>query len=151
MFVSAESDEIIVQDCFNMPEDGKGLLSSNAPFLFFSSIPAERAAASNSSTNNLSDDSSAVSLSQAPVLLAKVMRDFVGMENVDSATRDAMLNFSYYLSIGNMDEAYKAVKLIQSSNVWENMASMCVKTRFYFFFYNLMELLNCLFFLDDSM
>ena len=28
-----------------------------------------------------------------------------------------------------MDEAYKAVKLIQSAHVWENMAQMCVKTR----------------------
>ena len=40
-----------------------------------------------------------------------------------------MLNFSFYLAIGNMDEAYKAVKLIQNPNVWENMAHMCVKTR----------------------
>ena len=71
------------------------------------------------------------------------MRDFIGMETVDDNTRDAILNFSYYLSIGintpkchqliwllgNMDEAYKAVKLIQNPNVWENMAHMCVKTK----------------------
>jgi intraflagellar transport protein 140 len=57
------------------------------------------------------------------------MRDFIGMENIDDTTKEAILNFSYYLSTGNMDEAYKAVKLIQSANVWENMAHMCVKTR----------------------
>jgi hypothetical protein len=35
------------------------------------------------------------------------MRDFVGMEHADQLTREAMMNFSYYLTVGNMDEAYK--------------------------------------------
>lgn len=39
------------------------------------------------------------------------------------------MNFGYYLSIGNMDEAYKSVKLVQNPRVWENMAQMCVKTK----------------------
>lgn len=51
------------------------------------------------------------------------------MEGVDEKVTEAVLNFSYFLSIGNMDEAYKAVKLIKSVNVWENMAQMCVKTK----------------------
>lgn len=41
------------------------------------------------------------------------MRDFVGLEKSDKQTREAMLNFSYYLTIGNMDEAFKAIKLIK--------------------------------------
>ena len=41
------------------------------------------------------------------------MRDFVGLENTEKTTRDAMMNFSYYLTIGNMDEAFKAIKLIK--------------------------------------
>jgi intraflagellar transport protein 140 len=57
------------------------------------------------------------------------MRDFVGMESIDETTKDAVLNFSYYLAIGNMDEAYRSVKTIESKNVWENMATMCIKTR----------------------
>ena len=62
-------------------------------------------------------------------LLTSSLRDFVGMGIVDETSRSALLNFSYFLTIGNMDEAYKAVKLIKSSTVWENMARMCVKTR----------------------
>jgi|EP01047_Picozoa_sp_COSAG01_P029814 intraflagellar transport protein 140 len=47
----------------------------------------------------------------------------------DSDTIQALLNFSYELTIGNMDAAYQAVRLIKSSNVWENMAHVCVKTK----------------------
>ena len=43
----------------------------------------------------------------------RVLRDFVGLENSDQAARDAMMNFSYFLTIGNMDEAFKAIKLIK--------------------------------------
>mmetsp|Transcript_17764 Transcript_17764/g.41776 ORF Transcript_17764/g.41776 Transcript_17764/m.41776 type:complete len:1379 (+) Transcript_17764:96-4232(+) len=62
----------------------------------------------------------------------RVLRDFVGMEangKLDDATRNALLDFSYKLTIGNMDEAYRAVKLVKSSSVWKNMALMCVKTK----------------------
>lgn len=34
-----------------------------------------------------------------------------------------------YVRIGNMDEAYRCVKKIQSTSIWENMAAMCVKTK----------------------
>uniref|UniRef100_A0A4W5K6P7 IF140/IFT172/WDR19 TPR domain-containing protein n=1 Tax=Hucho hucho TaxID=62062 RepID=A0A4W5K6P7_9TELE len=40
-----------------------------------------------------------------------------------------MLNFSFYLTIGNMDEAFKSIMLIKSEAEWENMARMCVKNR----------------------
>ena len=43
----------------------------------------------------------------------KILRDFVGLENADKNAREAMMNFSYYLTIGNMDEAFKAIKLIR--------------------------------------
>ena len=35
------------------------------------------------------------------------MRNSAGMENVDAATRKALLDFSLHLCCGNMDEAYK--------------------------------------------
>ncbi|KAM7433446.1 hypothetical protein ABFA07_016329 [Porites harrisoni] len=57
------------------------------------------------------------------------MRDFIGLENADLEARKAMMNFSYLSAIGNMDEAFKAIKLIKSESVWENMARMCVKTK----------------------
>lgn len=43
----------------------------------------------------------------------RALRDFVGLEKCEKATRDAMLNFSFYLTIGDMDEAFKAIKLIK--------------------------------------
>jgi hypothetical protein len=46
-------------------------------------------------------------------LAAKIMRDFLGMTKADSTTTEALLNFSYYLTIGDMDEAFKAIKLIK--------------------------------------
>ena len=38
------------------------------------------------------------------------MRDFEGLEDVDDNTKKALLNFSFHLTTGNMDEAYKAVR-----------------------------------------
>lgn len=46
-------------------------------------------------------------------IVKRVCRDFVGLENADKATKEAMTNFSFYLTIGNLDEAFKAVKLIK--------------------------------------
>lgn len=43
----------------------------------------------------------------------KIMRDFVGLESSDRVTRDAMMNFSFHLTTGNMDEAFKSIKLIK--------------------------------------
>ena len=47
------------------------------------------------------------------IVQRRIMRDFVGLENADKNARDAMMSFSYYLTIGNMDEAFKAIKLIK--------------------------------------
>lgn len=40
-----------------------------------------------------------------------------------------MMDFSYHLTVGNMDEAFKSVRLIKSDSVWSNMARMCVTTK----------------------
>ena len=39
------------------------------------------------------------------------MRDFVGMECADAETRKMLLEFSYHMTLGNMDEAYKSVSI----------------------------------------
>lgn len=57
------------------------------------------------------------------------MRDFVGMEDVDGTIRTALLDFSYNLTLGKLDEAYRAVKMIGNTGLWQNMAHMCVKTK----------------------
>lgn len=49
-----------------------------------------------------------------PQMVAKrPLRDFVGLEDCDKPTRDAMLNFSFFVTIGDMDEAFKSIKLIK--------------------------------------
>ncbi|KAK6735116.1 hypothetical protein RB195_018357 [Necator americanus] len=63
-------------------------------------------------------------------LIARSLREFSGVENcADDATRRGMMDFCYYLSIGQMDDAFKAIRFIKSESVWEHMASMSVKTR----------------------
>ncbi|CAH8673889.1 unnamed protein product [Schistosoma rodhaini] len=57
-----------------------------------------------------------------------VMQNFIGLEDSDEKTREAMLNFSYYLALGEMDSAFRAMKLIKSPIVWQNMTKMCVTT-----------------------
>merc|ERR1712196_637093 len=57
------------------------------------------------------------------------MRDFVGLDQVTEDIRSALLEFSYNLTLGKLDEAYKSVKAIDSPAIWENMAQMCVKTK----------------------
>eukprot|EP00276_Gloeochaete_wittrockiana_P002244 CAMPEP_0184673476 /NCGR_PEP_ID=MMETSP0308-20130426/86689_1 /TAXON_ID=38269 /ORGANISM="Gloeochaete witrockiana, Strain SAG 46.84" /LENGTH=1407 /DNA_ID=CAMNT_0027120965 /DNA_START=36 /DNA_END=4259 /DNA_ORIENTATION=- len=111
MFASPEYG-LLMQDSFAMPKDMEGMIGVSVPFLYFM-------------TKSIEDTSQGV----VSRLGSRVLRDFVGMENADDATRDALLNFSYFLTTGNMDEAYKSVKLIENASVWENMATMCVKTK----------------------
>uniref|UniRef100_A0A1I7TP46 ANAPC4_WD40 domain-containing protein n=1 Tax=Caenorhabditis tropicalis TaxID=1561998 RepID=A0A1I7TP46_9PELO len=62
-------------------------------------------------------------------LVAKCLREFLGNENCDEGTRKAMMDFSFYLTIGSMDAAFKAIQFIKSDSVWDHMASMSIKTR----------------------
>ena len=57
------------------------------------------------------------------------MKDFSGIDKIDDQIIKSIMNFSFYLTTGNMDEAYKSVKSIQNPIIWENMAQMCVKTK----------------------
>lgn len=52
------------------------------------------------------------------LIAKKTMRDFVGLENVDNSSKDAMIRFSYLSATGNMDEAFKAIKAIKRSVSW---------------------------------
>lgn len=60
---------------------------------------------------------------------ARPLRDFVGLGAVDAPTKRALIDFSLHLALGNLDEAHRAVRNIDSKGVWENMARMCVKSR----------------------
>lgn len=52
-------------------------------------------------------------------LARRVMREFKGLESADSLTRNAILNFSYFLAHGEIDAAFKSMRLIKSTAVWE--------------------------------
>ncbi|KAK1948293.1 Intraflagellar transport protein 140 [Phytophthora citrophthora] len=65
----------------------------------------------------------------ASYLRTQIMRDFTGLDKVNSEARQALIDFCYFMTVGNMDEAYRSVKLIENPSVWENMARMCVKTK----------------------
>ena len=52
------------------------------------------------------------------IILRKPMKDFVGLENVEEEVKQAIMNFSFYLTVGNMDEAYNSVRNIKNNTVW---------------------------------
>lgn len=52
------------------------------------------------------------------IILRKSMKDFVGLEAVGEEIKQAILNFSFNLTVGNMDEAYNSVRNINNNTVW---------------------------------
>ncbi|XP_074475359.1 intraflagellar transport protein 140 homolog [Sebastes fasciatus] len=126
---------LLLQDCYPKPSGLQALLALDVPYYYFSCKPGERdpglaEISATASAPPQQTQPSRGSATQFPNMVSRrALRDFVGLENCEKATRDAMLNFSFYLTIGDMDEAFKSIKLIKSKAVWENMARMCVKTR----------------------
>lgn len=107
MFATPD-DGLLKQDSFSPERNVIGLVGTSVPTLFFITK---------------TDEASQSTIS------SKSMRDFEGINVQDSATRDALLNFSYFLAIGQVEDAYKSVKTIKDVTVWQNMAQMCVKTK----------------------
>ncbi|XP_040032624.2 intraflagellar transport protein 140 homolog [Gasterosteus aculeatus] len=124
---------LLLQDCYPKPSGLQALLALDVPYYYFSCKPGERDPAESSAAPSAPSEQTQPPVGSAAqsshMVSRRPLRDFVGLEDCDKATRDAMLNFSFYLTIGDMDEAFKSIKLIKSKAVWENMARMCVKTR----------------------
>ncbi|XP_028905060.1 intraflagellar transport protein 140 homolog [Ornithorhynchus anatinus] len=119
-FFSTEEHGLLLQESFPRPAAYQALLGLEVPHYYFARKPGE------TEKEEPVDSGS----SQIPPMVAKKpLRDFIGLEGCDKPTRDAMLNFSFFVTIGDMDEAFKSIKLIKSEAVWENMARMCVKTQ----------------------
>lgn len=57
------------------------------------------------------------------------MKEFQGINATDGFAISSVINFNYHLSNGNMEEAYKSIKHINSSEIWKNMAEMSVKMK----------------------
>jgi intraflagellar transport protein 140 len=81
---------LMLQDRFSLQDDVKGLLGLTVPHIFLCSHEG----------------------SAGPIKLrARLMRDFVGMSEVNSETRKALLEFSFHLTNGNMDEVCAAIPI----------------------------------------
>ncbi|OWF41021.1 intraflagellar transport protein 140 homolog [Mizuhopecten yessoensis] len=122
---------ILIQDSFQMPEQFQALLGIEVPY-YYNIKKSENLKEEEQEKDDTPQPENLIksdTVIQPKLVARKTMRDFVGLENSDKNTREAMMNFSYYLTIGNMDEAFKSIKLIKSESVWENMAKMCVKSR----------------------
>ena len=52
------------------------------------------------------------------------MKEGPSPSKIPKIHKSVVVNFSIYLSIGNMDKAFKSIETIKSEHVWENMAMM---------------------------
>ncbi|XP_075035600.1 intraflagellar transport protein 140 homolog [Mixophyes fleayi] len=121
-FFSTQEYGLLLQESYPQPAAFQSLLGIEVPHYYFTKKPGEQ--------EEDKPVAAEVGTPRVPNMVAKKpLRDFIGLEDCEKATRDALLNFSFYLTVGDMDEAFKAIKLIKSETVWENMARMCVKTR----------------------
>ncbi|XP_043081946.1 intraflagellar transport protein 140 homolog isoform X2 [Puntigrus tetrazona] len=118
-FFVTQEHGLLLQDSQPKPAPLLSLLALDTPYYYYICKPGEGG-----------DQAVSSQVPSSPqMVVRRALRDFVGLESCEKQTRDAMLNFSFYLTIGDMDEAFKAIKLIKSEAVWENMARMCVKSR----------------------
>ncbi len=46
-------------------------------------------------------------------LTGKTMADFVGVNGLEKNIVEAIMNFSYHLTLGDLDAAFKAIKTIK--------------------------------------
>lgn len=58
-----------------------------------------------------------------------LMRDFEELGLCDPVTKKAVLDFSFHISVANMEEAFKSIKSIKNEGIWKSLARMCVKTK----------------------
>jgi len=109
------------QSHLNFEEGDETMLGVQVPFFYFMGRKIE----DEDEEMDEAEDKGASSM----IILRKPMKDFVGLENVQDDIKAAIMNFSFYLTVGNMDEAYNSVRNIKNNTVWQNMAQMCVKTK----------------------
>ncbi|KAI6184371.1 hypothetical protein M3Y97_00588900 [Aphelenchoides bicaudatus] len=109
---------IQIQDLQPKPVKADALMWLNIPFVYYlKNIEVDE------------EDDINVERSISRLMLRRTLREFVGISPSDRPAIEAMVNFSYYLCIEQMDNAFKAINFIKNDTVWEQMARMCVKTR----------------------
>ncbi|KAJ3093177.1 hypothetical protein HK102_003585 [Quaeritorhiza haematococci] len=63
------------------------------------------------------------------MIMKKAIRDFDGIDDADPNTVKGVMDFSFHLAMGDMDNAFKSIHYIRNRMVWENLAKICVKSR----------------------
>lgn len=137
LFFATSEQGILIQDSFPRKEPYGTMIGVNVPRLFFRNIPPlkkgdgaeDEDAADRDQLSSNRSTAAVVAKDKEVKIYSKVMRDFIGIDNVDDSIKAALLDFSFNLTLGRLDEAYRVVKAINSSTIWENMAQMCVKTK----------------------
>ncbi|XP_014745697.1 PREDICTED: intraflagellar transport protein 140 homolog isoform X3 [Sturnus vulgaris] len=129
-FFSTEEHGLLLQDSFPLPSSYQVLLGIEVPHYYFAKkLCFRRGCVCKHLGEAEKGASESGSGTVSQMVARRPMRDFIGLGDCDKTTQDAMLNFSFYLTAGDMDEAFKSIKLIKSEAVWDNMARMCVKTQ----------------------
>eukprot|EP00605_Chrysophyceae_sp_TOSAG23-4_P001489 GSChrysophyteH1.ASY1.ANO1.1626.1 assembled CDS len=126
LFFATTENGLLMQDSFQRKSPYGNMLGINVPRLYFRDV-GDSGGADGDSDDRRYEGKEGDSVQTK--VYSKVMRDFVGLDQVTEDMRSALLNFSYNLTLGKLDEAYRAVKAIDSPAIWENMAQMCVKTK----------------------
>ena len=128
LFFATTEFGLLMQDSFQRKQPYGNMLGLNVPRLYFRDTGVEEDKDEERNVRSEGKEGDAPVFSK---VYSKVMRDFVGLDEgaIDEATRCALLDFSFNLTLGKLDEAYRAVKVIDSPAIWENMAQMCVKTK----------------------
>ena len=91
------------------------LVATNAPLIYF----IEKSRAEDDSLNVLNDTN---------LLKVEVMNDFKGLENESPTTMSALLDFLYYITIGDINKAYISIQSLNIPSIWEKMAQVCVRS-----------------------
>lgn len=117
----------MMQDAQPLVPPVSALLGCSAPFLYLVSDGADSSgsASGGAAEGKSSEDGARGTEVHA---ISRPLRDFDGMEDVDSDTRTALLDFSYHLAAGSLDTAYRAVQSVKNPAVWRNMALTCVRS-----------------------
>lgn len=128
LFATAEKG-LLMQDSFSLSSPLGQLMGFSVPHIYFKHDSYTKQATADS------DAAEGPVVAQTNIIynnnriVTKMMRDFAGIEDVNDNIRSVLLDFSYFMTLGKLDEAYRVIKDINSVHIWENMAQMCVKTR----------------------
>lgn len=105
------------QDVIKFEEGDETLLGLHVPFLYFMGRQVDEN--ENEDNHEKEESKTAGTANQSNmIILRRPMKDFTGLEHVDEVTKKAIMNFSFYLTVGNMDEAYNSVRNIKNNTVW---------------------------------